>query len=85
MLPEFDAEKVWYNLLDTVSDTADQVTVFMAVPTIYAKLLEHYDAKSGNSITYQRFVKDVCTSKIRWASRHLFGHHCSMFYGAVLY
>ena len=65
MLPSFDAEKVWWHLLDTVADTADQVNVFTAVPTIYAKLLEHYDAKSRNNIAYQSFVKDVCKSKIR--------------------
>ena len=65
MLPEFDAGKVWWQLLDTVSDAADQVNVFMAVPTIYAKLLEHYDLKSRNNIAYQSFVKNVCTSKIR--------------------
>ena len=65
MLPEFDAERVWWHLLDTVSDTADQVNVFMAVPTIYAKLLEYYDAKSRNNIAYQSFVREVCSSKIR--------------------
>ncbi|XP_043192415.1 malonate--CoA ligase ACSF3, mitochondrial-like isoform X1 [Amphibalanus amphitrite] len=65
MLPSFDAEKVWYHLLDTVSDPAEQVNVFTAVPTIYAKLLEHYDNKSRNNFAYQSFVKDVCKSKIR--------------------
>ena len=43
MLPKFDANKVWQILLDTDEDSHnDDVSVFMAVPTIYAKLIQEY-------------------------------------------
>ena len=48
MLPKFDAEEVWNLLLgediDQTSSTLDKrVNVFMAVPTIYVKLIQKYD------------------------------------------
>ena len=48
MLPKFDAEEVWNLLLaegiDQTSSTKDnRVNVFMAVPTIYVKLIQKYD------------------------------------------
>ena len=48
MLPKFDAEQVWNILLaegiDQASSTKDKrVNVFMAVPTIYVKLIQKYD------------------------------------------
>jgi malonyl-CoA/methylmalonyl-CoA synthetase len=38
LLPSFDAERVWTRL-----SAADGLTLFMAVPTIYAKLAQHWD------------------------------------------
>ena len=48
MLPKFDAEEVWNLLLaesiDHTSNTKhNSVNVFMAVPTIYVKLIQKYD------------------------------------------
>ena len=48
MLPKFDAEEVWNLLLAEGIDQASnkkhkRVNVFMAVPTIYVKLIQKYD------------------------------------------
>jgi len=42
----------------------------MAVPTIYAKLVEHYDERMSNSSNMTDYVKTTCTDKIRYV-RHL--------------
>ena len=43
MLPKFDAKKVWEVFLDMDEESHnDDVSVFMAVPTIYAKLINEY-------------------------------------------
>jgi len=39
LLPRFDAERAWSRI-----EAQRGLTVFMAVPTIYAKLAQHYDA-----------------------------------------
>ncbi|CAF4422385.1 unnamed protein product [Rotaria sp. Silwood2] len=43
MIPRFDASKVWEYLIRPAPK--QQVTVFTGVPTIYAKLIQEYDAK----------------------------------------
>lgn len=44
MLPKFSAEEVWSRLLGRSKSSCDiDVTVFMAVPTIYSKLIEYYE------------------------------------------
>jgi len=54
MLPAFDAGQVWSSLLK------NDVNVFMAVPTIYAKLIQHFEAARMND----EEVKAAC-EKIR--------------------
>ncbi|XP_010139053.1 PREDICTED: acyl-CoA synthetase family member 3, mitochondrial-like [Buceros rhinoceros silvestris] len=61
MLPEFSAQMVWKKLL---SSQAPRVSVFMAVPTIYAKLIEHYD-KHFSQPQVQAFVHAFCQENIR--------------------
>ncbi|XP_026932228.1 malonate--CoA ligase ACSF3, mitochondrial isoform X2 [Acinonyx jubatus] len=61
MLPEFSAELVWEKLL---SSEAPRINVFMAVPTIYAKLMDYYD-KHFTQPHVQDFVRAVCEEKIR--------------------
>ncbi|CAJ0955797.1 unnamed protein product [Ranitomeya imitator] len=41
MLPEFSPKKVWEHFLSTDSPS---INVFMAVPTIYSKLIDYYDS-----------------------------------------
>ena len=43
MLPKFDAEEVWNHLLDEPSEVETRINVFMAVPTIYVKLIQKYN------------------------------------------
>ncbi|XP_060109549.1 malonate--CoA ligase ACSF3, mitochondrial [Heteronotia binoei] len=61
MLPEFSAQTVWERFLDP---QAPRVNVFMAVPTMYAKLTEYYD-KHFSQPHVQDFVRAVCQENIR--------------------
>ncbi|XP_033847813.1 malonate--CoA ligase ACSF3, mitochondrial [Periophthalmus magnuspinnatus] len=61
MLPEFEPQKVWERLL---SSKAPRVNVFMAVPTIYSKLIQYYDQHFTQSHV-RDFVKAVCKERIR--------------------
>lgn len=61
MLPEFQPQKVWEMLL---SSKAPLVNVFMAVPTIYSKLIQYYD-QHFTQPHVKDFVKAVCKERIR--------------------
>ncbi|XP_061670942.1 malonate--CoA ligase ACSF3, mitochondrial isoform X3 [Syngnathoides biaculeatus] len=61
MLPEFHPQKVWEMLL---SSKAPLVNVFMAVPTIYTKLIDYYD-QHFTQPHVKDFVKAVCKERIR--------------------
>ncbi|XP_050167212.1 malonate--CoA ligase ACSF3, mitochondrial isoform X2 [Myiozetetes cayanensis] len=61
MFPEFSAQMVWKKLL---SSESPRVSVFMAVPTIYAKLMEYYDEHFSQP-QVQDFVRAFCQENIR--------------------
>ncbi|XP_072278735.1 malonate--CoA ligase ACSF3, mitochondrial isoform X2 [Pyxicephalus adspersus] len=61
MLPEFCPQKVWEHFL---SRDIPSINVFMAVPTIYSKLIEYYD-RHLYSPHNKDFVRAVCQEKIR--------------------
>ncbi|XP_071369429.1 malonate--CoA ligase ACSF3, mitochondrial [Centroberyx affinis] len=61
MLPDFQPQKVWDMLL---SSKAPLVNVFMAVPTIYSKLIQYYD-QHFTQPHVKDFVKAVCKERIR--------------------
>ncbi|XP_058901901.1 malonate--CoA ligase ACSF3, mitochondrial isoform X3 [Kogia breviceps] len=61
MLPEFSAQRVWEKFL---SSETPRINVFMAVPTIYSKLMDYYD-KHFTHPHVQDFVRAVCEEKIR--------------------
>ncbi|PIK41923.1 putative acyl-CoA synthetase family member 3, mitochondrial [Apostichopus japonicus] len=61
MLPSFDPEQVWDHLL---SNSHPRINVYMAVPTIYAKLIEYYN-KKFTTPKVQAFLKATCRQKIR--------------------
>ena len=64
MQPKFDAKKTWEAFLDMDTDPHnDDVSVFMAVPTIYAKLIQEYH-NMGDKLDHID-VKDKIMSKIR--------------------
>lgn len=61
MLPEFQPHKVWEMLLRS---KAPLINVFMAVPTVYSKLIEYYD-QHFTQPNVKDFVKAVCKERIR--------------------
>ncbi|KAJ7396325.1 acyl-CoA synthetase family member 3, mitochondrial [Pitangus sulphuratus] len=61
MFPEFSAQMVWKKLL---SSESPRVSVFMAVPTIYAKLMEYYNEHFSQP-QVQDFVRAFCQENIR--------------------
>lgn len=61
MLPEFSAQQVWEKFL---SPEAPRVNVFMAVPTIYSKLMDYHD-RHFTQPHVRDFVRAVCEEKIR--------------------
>ncbi|XP_027703557.1 acyl-CoA synthetase family member 3, mitochondrial isoform X2 [Vombatus ursinus] len=61
MLPEFNAKVVWEKFL---SSEKPRINVFMAVPTIYSKLMDYYD-KHFTQPHVQDFIRAVCKEKIR--------------------
>ena len=65
MLPKFNAGNVWSHLLGVNMSASERPTVFMAVPTIYSKLLDEYDKTFAANPKLKEHVKNVCSSKIR--------------------
>ncbi|XP_071504032.1 malonate--CoA ligase ACSF3, mitochondrial-like [Diadema antillarum] len=61
MLPSFSAEKVWDMLL---RDDPPRVNLFMAVPTVYAKLIEFYQ-QNYTTPKVQAFIQATLKEKIR--------------------
>ncbi|KAI5619758.1 acyl-CoA synthetase family member 3, mitochondrial, partial [Silurus asotus] len=61
MLPDFSPQKVWERLLSSQSPL---VSVFMAVPTIYSKLIQYYEQHFTHPHV-QDFIRAVCKERIR--------------------
>jgi acyl-CoA synthetase (AMP-forming)/AMP-acid ligase II len=65
MFPKFDAKAVWNRWLDT---SLPQVTLFMCVPTVYARLIAYYDENLVSTKAKevaeacQRFRLQICGS-----------------------
>lgn len=68
MLPKFEAARVWSYLLAINMPASERVNVFMAVPTIYMKLVEEYDRIFTKNARMQEYIRTVCTQKIRYVS-----------------
>jgi len=68
LMPKFDAGAVWSHLLGVglgPDEQQRQPTVFMGVPTMYAKLLDEYDRTYASNPTKREYLKAVCSNKIR--------------------
>ncbi|CAN7991307.1 unnamed protein product [Ixodes hexagonus] len=66
MLPKFDAAEVWKHLLH-LDKNKPPVSIFMAVPTMYVKLIEHYEQHlRRNKETAPEVVKKVFAENIRF-------------------
>lgn len=65
MLPKFDSTTVWSYLLGINMPTEKRVSVFMAVPTIYAKLIEEYDKLFCADSKMQDYIRTSLKSRVR--------------------
>ena len=80
MLPKFEAARVWSYILAINMPANERVNVFMAVPTMYMKLVEEYDHIFTKNARMQEYIRTVCTHKIRLVSLYfrnpfLFNNH----------
>lgn len=66
MLPKFDANTVWSYLLG-VNNLANErrINVFMAVPTIYAKLIAEYERVFSSDPKMVEYIKQTLKNKLR--------------------
>lgn len=62
MLPKFNAALAWSYLLNQKPEIDGKVSVFMAVPTIFSKLIEEFDLSLSSS---SERVKEVLSSHLR--------------------
>jgi len=62
--------QVWSKLLSPVSEFLPRsINMFMAVPTVYAKLIDNYDERMRSDSSHSRdYIKMTCSSKIRYLS-----------------
>eukprot|EP00106_Octopus_bimaculoides_P010508 XP_014777950.1 PREDICTED: acyl-CoA synthetase family member 3, mitochondrial-like [Octopus bimaculoides] len=69
MLTKFDPQTVWSRLLNPVgANDGLRINLFMAVPTIYAKLIENYESNMRNNqenMYMGKYVKNTCQNRIR--------------------
>ncbi|XP_005091317.1 malonate--CoA ligase ACSF3, mitochondrial [Aplysia californica] len=68
MEPKFDPGQVWNTLTSPKVPGLDKnINVFMAVPTVYAKLIQYFDENMANSKTGLTvdFVRETLSSKFR--------------------
>lgn len=65
MLPKFNAADVWTWLLAIEQFYGYRVNMFMGVPTMYVKLIEHYEKTFEKNDRMVEYVKAVCSQKIR--------------------
>ncbi|OCT57380.1 hypothetical protein XELAEV_18003580mg [Xenopus laevis] len=61
MLPEFCPQTIWQHFLNR---DAPSINIFMAVPTIYSKLIAYYEQHFTHS-NVREFVRAACKEKIR--------------------
>ncbi|KAJ9580782.1 hypothetical protein L9F63_024040, partial [Diploptera punctata] len=65
MLPKFEPSRVWSQLLAINMPASERINVFMAVPTIYMKLVEEYEHIFTKNQRMQEYIRSVCSQKIR--------------------
>ena len=60
MLAEFSPEKVWQEL---ISEDSDRINMFMAVPTIYSKLIEFHRKMFKNE--EKQKIRSILRDRVR--------------------
>lgn len=66
MLPKFDSKAIWENFLNTNVSQEKKPTLFMGVPTMYSKLLSHYDSTYGETQRKREYVKASISNNFRY-------------------
>lgn len=65
MLPRYETNAVWSQLLNVNLPGKDRISVFMAVPTIYSFLIEEYNKIFAKNERMSEYIKTHCTNKVR--------------------
>ncbi|XP_044729526.1 malonate--CoA ligase ACSF3, mitochondrial [Chrysoperla carnea] len=65
MLPKFEVNSVWSNLLGINVRPEDRVNIYMGVPTIYTKLLQEYDKIFRTNTKMAEYVLQTLKQRIR--------------------
>lgn len=65
MLPKFEASSVWSQLLAVNLPNTERVNVYMAVPTIYMKLIQEYELLFQKNDKIKDYIYNTCSKKIR--------------------
>lgn len=65
MLPKFDKNNVWSHLLGVNEKAANRCSIFMAVPTIYAKLIDEHKKLFAQDPKMCEYIKQTLQTKIR--------------------
>lgn len=65
MHQQFDPTAVWSKLLNINTPTKNQISVFMAVPTIYSFLIAEYEKAFGKNERMVEYIRELCAKKMR--------------------
>lgn len=65
MHPKFDSATVWSSLLNLNQPSKNQITIFMAVPTIYSFLISEYEKLVSKKHRMEDYIRNHCTEKVR--------------------
>ncbi|XP_051166103.1 malonate--CoA ligase ACSF3, mitochondrial isoform X2 [Leptopilina boulardi] len=65
MLPRFESSSVWSQLIAINLQSSERTNVFMAVPTIYMKLIQDYEQLFSKQSKIREYIYNVCSTKIR--------------------
>lgn len=67
MLPKFETSNVWSQLLAVNMPNSERVNMYMAVPTIYMKLIHEFDQLFSKNNKIKEYIYNVCSTKMRFA------------------
>lgn len=65
MHSKFDSSSVWSSLLNVNKPSKEQISVFMAVPTIYSFLISEHEKVVSKKHRMEDYFRNHCTEKIR--------------------
>lgn len=65
MHPKFDSSSVWSSLLNVNKPSKDQISIFMAVPTIYSFLISEHEKIVSKKHRMEDYFRNHCKEKVR--------------------